>query len=63
MYPSASRHHLAKRLPSILQDRLNSYDSALEPNILGINSVENGIALGLGAFPRVREVDINSEIF
>ncbi|KAF8701769.1 hypothetical protein AX14_000283 [Amanita brunnescens Koide BX004] len=46
----------------VLQDRLNSYDSALEPNILGINSVENGIflnknlhaavALGFGAFPK-----------
>ncbi|KAF8351787.1 hypothetical protein F5887DRAFT_1057619 [Amanita rubescens] len=29
----------------VLQDRLNSYDSALEPNNLGINSVENGMFL------------------
>ncbi|KAF8345348.1 hypothetical protein F5887DRAFT_1191862 [Amanita rubescens] len=29
----------------VLQDRLNSYDPALEPGDLGINSVENGIFL------------------
>ncbi|KAF8336220.1 hypothetical protein F5887DRAFT_1247630 [Amanita rubescens] len=29
----------------ILQDRLNSYDSSLEPKNLGINSVENGMFL------------------
>ncbi|KAF8347106.1 hypothetical protein F5887DRAFT_48592 [Amanita rubescens] len=29
----------------VLQDRLNSYDAALEPRNLGINSIENGMLL------------------
>lgn len=32
----------------VLQDRLDSYDPALEPGILGINSVENGMLLSKG---------------
>ena len=57
----------------VLQDRLNSYDPALEPGILDINSVENGMLLrkdlhalfrlGCKAFLKVCEVDINSDIF
>ena len=57
----------------VLQDRLDLYDPALEPGILGINSVENGMLLrkdlhalfGLGckAFLKVCEVDINSNAF
>jgi HNH endonuclease len=68
-------HCLAKPLSDIgvvLQDRLNLYDPAIEPGILGINSVENGMLLskdlhglfghGCSAFLKVREVDINSDI-
>jgi hypothetical protein len=78
MYPLSLFHVTALLNPSqyigvVLQDRLNSYDPALEPGILGINSVENGMLLrkdlhalfrlGYKAFLKVREVDINSDIF
>jgi hypothetical protein len=66
-------HRLAKCIGVVLQDRLNLYDPAVEPGILGINSVENGMflnkilhawfAVGRSAFLKVREVDIHSEIF
>ena len=78
MYLSSVFHVTALLNPSqyigvVLQDRLNLYDPAIEPGILGINSVENGMLLrkdlhalfgrGCIAFLKVCEVDINFDIF
>jgi hypothetical protein len=57
----------------MLEDHLNSYNPTLEPRILGINSVENGMLMrkdlhalfgrGESAFIKVRAAGINPDIF
>jgi len=69
---STPKQGLAKRSPRGCSPR-SSQSALIEPGVLGVNSVEDGIflsknlhslfALWSSAFLKVREVDINSENF